>query len=504
MALVSAFSLAPFLGFLNDNRMELPSPRQVLQTGLLTALLALVVLYLLLVIRPQASADRLAVCIALFVVCFFNFYRVFDTSPPIANRWLQLVLWSVATSAVVALAWRLSASEQVVFFLLLLGVCLCAFSLFGYLAGRPDDDVASSAPDVPEPTASTPSPADRVDLPNVYYFMLDEYARADQMQEVVGLDNNDFLDSMRQRDFTVGDESFSSYTKTLLSMPSVLDMRYVADEESGLPGGILQYDDLLRGDNETVRRFEELGYEYVYSPTGAFDWTECDETADQCIEVMRSGLALDELDVALLRLTPVGSLLAANFPTTDPVYVLDELDELGPELSEPFFLFAHILNPHGPQRYDKDCSLRTEFHFRAEQASEADIEAYAQDVRCLNELVLEAVDRILEKDPTAIIVVQGDHGTNFLPGATMSPKDWDEARYREIFGTLDAIHLPPECEQPAARPRSTVNTFRIVFACVEGEEVEYLEDRAFTWQSSSSSIEEVDDPQASLTPKGSD
>jgi Sulfatase len=495
VALVIAFSVAPYTGFLADNRGEITGARQIVLLAVVTAVVSLAALVGALLARPTLSADRAAVVIAVVLVGFFNYYRVFDTSPPVTKPALQLVLWLVLVGALAVLGWRLSDYAPVRSFLLLLGIFLCVIGAITYLSGAPEPSASSPPPTTPPSGPPHPETAPSTgDLPNVYFFLLDEHARSDQLAAEVGLDNSDFLAGLEADGFAIGDQAFTSYPKTLLSIPSILDMNYLADPDTDLPGGILEFENQLKGDNETVRRLRDLGYTYVYSDNGNFEFSACDDLADVCIESERRGVALTETQLTLLRTTPIGALDLKAERVTDPVYVLDQVAEKSADIPEPFFLFAHILSPHGPARYEQDCSLRDTFVFPSSPKTDVDRHDYAQDVRCLDALVLEAADRIRHDDPDAIVVFLSDHGSYFSSqGATQALDQWSDEGLRETFGAFEAIRLPDRCEGPPQSPHTIVNTFRYVLACIDGSPVEPVDDRAFVWVSATNDIEEVDD-----------
>ena len=52
-------------------------------------------------------------------------------------------------------------------------------------------------------------------LPDIYYIILDSYARQDVLKEVGGYDNSDFINYLTSKGFYVASESCSKYTHTL-------------------------------------------------------------------------------------------------------------------------------------------------------------------------------------------------------------------------------------------------------------------------------------------------
>jgi hypothetical protein len=407
------------------------------------------------------------------------------------------VLWALLTGGFVVLGFRLARSAQLRFFFLTLVVVLTAMPLGQYVIWRL---TAEETPDraETEAVADAIEADDVVRTPNVYYFVLDEYARNDQMQSVLDHDNEAFYEALRERDFVVPENTHSPFQQTIMSMASVLDMDYVATTPDDAPRGNMPFADRLRGENVTVDYLKDAGYQYIYSSPGKFGWNRCDpDLVDLCIEPQSTGVNLTELQLSLLDLTPIGSLDLVREAITDPAYAVDQLERHRDEVEEPFFYYAHTLNPHGPFRYTEDCQLRDRFAYSEHvlDKSQLDLDNYVQDVGCLNQLVLDGIDDILEDDPDAIIIVASDHGSKFIPDGFKRLEEWSDAGLREEFGTLFAVHAPEPCREDFGAIVNTIDTFRVLAACLEDREPVLADDRAFIWPAEGPGPQEVEDPE---------
>ncbi|MBT4905318.1 MAG: hypothetical protein HON62_00410, partial [Rhodospirillaceae bacterium] len=149
-----------------------------------------------------------------------------------------------------------------------------------------------------------------------------------------------------------------------------------------------------------------------------------------------------------------------------------------------FFLFAHILSPHAPPRFAPDCD-RLNGVISAVDVGEHvyDPAQFRTDTICTNRSVERALTQIITNDTTdPIIILQGDHGFKFrLPGETpatpeIAIKGAEPARR---LATLNAIRLPAACRSRFHDSLSPVNTFRLVFACLEGRAPDLLPERHF-------------------------
>ena len=63
--------------------------------------------------------------------------------------------------------------------------------------------------------------------PDIYFILLDGYARGDILEKYYGYDNAPFLDGLRSRGFQVSDASRSNFYWTFLSVGSALNLDYV-------------------------------------------------------------------------------------------------------------------------------------------------------------------------------------------------------------------------------------------------------------------------------------
>jgi len=63
-------------------------------------------------------------------------------------------------------------------------------------------------------------------LPDIYFNLLDEYARGDAREQMYGFDNSGFLDFLGSMGFYVASKSRTNYIHTKASMPATLKMRY--------------------------------------------------------------------------------------------------------------------------------------------------------------------------------------------------------------------------------------------------------------------------------------
>jgi hypothetical protein len=350
-------------------------------------------------------------------------------------------------------------------------------------------------------------PADR--LPDVYYFLLDGYGRADRLESTVGHDNEPFLDDLRKRGFAVRDEATAAYPMTFLSLASTLEMDYPATE--GELSDHAPFYEAMGGDNAVVDAFGELGYRFVMGTD--YSSLECGEEVDVCVEppVDAEGVG-GERESAILEATPLSTLLpelGLDFrPLSGYLSPGDMVDAVEAEPSEaPAFVYTHLLTPHPPYRYLEDCSLREDLSDKGldlwGEAAGTGGERYRQAVECVNADLLRTIDRITAADPGAVIVIQGDHGPKFGIDFHRPLDDWTESQLEERFSIMNAQRLPDGCREAGPRAELAVNTFRIVLGCLAGSELELLDERYYMIDLEAEEVEEVDTFDPSVSPAAS-
>ncbi len=312
-------------------------------------------------------------------------------------------------------------------------------------------------------TQAGPSGAARDALPDIYYVILDGYARSDILQQYYGMQNS-LVKDLRERGFFVADASTSNYFWTSLSLPSSLNMDYVQT----LTGGTLDPQRKYLGpvyrlirDNAVARFLRERGYRYVHfrSSWGA---TQMNEFADQEIGC-ELRLANDEFlralaDASWLRVlrSKVGMELAHCHQRQ-----FAALGRLG-RSAGPKFVFAHFLVPHHPYLFGRDGTVLRHVpltnRMKAQQQMWEDRDAYANQLLYVNQQILAALDSVLKNSRRKpIIVVQSDHGPNLREGLSF------EEQKRVRFANLAAFHLPDAPTDLIPSDITPVNEFRYIF-----------------------------------------
>ncbi len=322
--------------------------------------------------------------------------------------------------------------------------------------------------------AENATPISRTDFkstPNIYFVILDMYARQDVLEQTFGFDNSPFVAKLEKRGFTVDENSFSNYPTTPLTISTAFNMDFYSyDKDYSV--------DLIIGRNPVVSLLRENGYEFIFVDSGGNSQITCGGYEDLCF-----GLGNIEDDIALLlKMTPLWRLMHSSSVARyfEALYILTDLEQSMIKAvnhivvsGKPTFVFAHILSPHEPARFNSDC---TKIFNLDPGLGTPSMEEYLTDLECLNDQVIRSIDDILARDKTSpIILIQSDHGLRKV----------DVASNDSLLDlkNLMTFKLPSKCNDLHYSGMTPVNNFRLIFSCLMETEFIPAEDKLLIWDS---------------------
>lgn len=307
---------------------------------------------------------------------------------------------------------------------------------------------------------------------DIYYIVLDGYARSDILQEMFGFDNSAFVGYLQEKGFVVPASGHSNYPATPLSIASTLNMDYIQSLVPALDKIPHRWLMAPFIDHSRIRALlESQGYETISIST---NWTITDNvTTDRYLHPFP--VMLTDFEGFVMDLTPLQAIEPliqgfASLPTPEThreviQYNFATLSEL-PDLPGPKFIFAHIISPHPPFVFDSaGAPLNSSHSFTFQDANEFPgsreeyREQYVGQVQFVNRKLQETIDAILaQSELPPIIVLQADHGSGMLTDLA-SP---EHTCIRERFSPFEAYYLPDVRRDAITSDISTVNLFRII------------------------------------------
>ena len=478
--------------------------------SLIVAIVAAVLLHVLLwlIVKDWTNAALIS---AVTIILFFSYghvYRVVKTwiilGSSIGRHRFMIPVWGI-----ILLFWiwwvsrKMRNSAHVTRFFNVAGVVLLVLPVLQIVAYQLDTytSVTEFSTSINQVNAKFKSSSGEK-LPDIYYIVLDGYARQDVLEDLYGYDNSEFTDFLKDNGFYIAENSRSNYNKTLLSLASSLNMEYV-NYLSEILGVKSRNNELLSEmvKHSRVRNFVvEQGYQFVAFKSGFGKTTIQDADVYFSVSDERESFwSLNGFEEILLESTAAriifdSPLSSAQFFQNLKVkgayqahrnrilYTLQQLSEIA-EMEGDYFVFAHVIAPHPPfvfGAHGEEISPNYAFSLQDGSAfhgsPQAYIEGYRNQLTYINQLVRQAIkDILLRSDTSPVIIIQSDHG----PGAYLVWNSLKETNIKERLTILNAYYFPDGYGGLLYPSITPVNSFRLVFNRLFDTKFDLLEDQSY-------------------------
>lgn len=310
--------------------------------------------------------------------------------------------------------------------------------------------------------------------PNIYYIILDAYPRQDTLKELYGYDNSIFIDQLKNWGFIICSESCSNYPLTERSIPAILSMEYLPYDKDTLE--TLSYsEEYLFKKNPVFALCKNNGYSLI-NISGLAYFTAHHPDA---INISPRTIPITQFSLTFIDKTLAGPFLA-KILKNDPCgeNVIGQLANLEKIFSYqgPKFVFLHILSPHYPYYLDKNGCLRP--------SSDPDLmtpKGHLETISAINTKMLSFIKNIIKYEPSSIIILQSDHGSEIIHEKKFhNESNLPAGILKERMAILNGFYFPPSL-RPTTIPAdiTSINTFRLVFSILTNSEISLLEEKIF-------------------------
>lgn len=319
---------------------------------------------------------------------------------------------------------------------------------------------------------------------DVFLLVLDAYGGHLALEAEFEFDNHALLHELKQRGFEVP-TAWASYPLTYYSIPSLLDMGYVANNETVTSSASEAYlHRMTGGDNQFVSVFRASGYEFTMIEAG-WGGSRCGENVDNCVPAPIYSDGLSAIAASSVLGNNLLTQLGSGF-TQGSLASMNWIRSNASSLSSNGvrdLVFAHLLVPHPPTFLDSECRVRapaiyTTFILSSPGDSKAVVEArkagYLEQVECVNQFIREFVDLV---GPDSTIVILGDHGPETLNQLFTDPAYWSERQIVERLNAFLAVRTSESCD--LSSPIVLPNVLRAIVGCLSGVREPKLPDRLF-------------------------
>ncbi len=316
--------------------------------------------------------------------------------------------------------------------------------------------------------------------PDIYYIVVDAYARQDILQSLFGHDNSKFIDYLVDRGFYVADYSTANYPQTALSLASSLNMVYLDGviEKVGTHTSDRMPLAAMIKQCKIFSLFRNSGYKLMAFDSGVF---ATQITRADLFLSPPTGWSPSEFQEGLIMYTPLSVFRAtvADFRRERILYAFDHIPDAARD-GGPTFVFAHLLLPHFPFIFDAEgrpIEPRKGVGARSDYGYDEYTEGYTDQLVFASNRLMALIDAILSQSTLPpIIIPQSDHGS-----AAQLGDAWNvtETNLPERLSILNAYYFPDHDYAGLYKEISPVNTFRVVLSKYFGMDYDLLEDRAY-------------------------
>jgi len=333
---------------------------------------------------------------------------------------------------------------------------------------------------------------------DIYYIVLDGYPGKTSLKNIVGYDNQEFLTSLEKQGFFIQEKSFVNYPHTFLSIPSILNMKYLDDlvSEQFSTNNDSQAVPYELGSNNQVMNFvKSQGYITVSFDSG-WGFTRDMKSADLKL-CGDNKIFNSEFLIALVKNSMLNPVYVKVFETDKVEGILcifDELPKIKERTNKPIFAFAHIFSPHPPYIFEANGEIRNLENLEPSLETDENLnkKAFVNQLIFVNKKMTQVVNELLNSKDQPIIIIQSDHGTAFLYNGNMD--NWmnpTKEMIKERADNITFIFLPNNTTNIFSESSTPVNTFRILFNHYFETDFEILEDKSFTSKDKSYDLKDV-------------
>jgi hypothetical protein len=309
---------------------------------------------------------------------------------------------------------------------------------------------------------------------NIYIILFDELPSL-EYAENFGIINNkqSIISELKKNNFNYISNFSSNYPYSYFSIASLLNFSYLP--EKNLKIDILfTMPEMLKSKNPDINLFkilEPLKLKFVHLGNS---WAQCYKT--EFVNCYFTNYHF----IHQARYLYNGSLynylisifhILMKYDKSDSIEIVKNKLDIYPKIKAihkgyNLIVFTHILSPHLPNMFDKDCNYK---FFEAKTNEEIDHEhrdLFKSTVKCILKYMVNDSAKWADNDNDIIIYIS-DHGSHY---ELNNPDGYFDARHSAFF----SYKMPKRCEKlPAAK--STVNVMRMALNCSHNLNLDYLE-----------------------------
>ena len=318
-------------------------------------------------------------------------------------------------------------------------------------------------------------------FPNIYYIILDAYPGYHSLKKISNYDNDEFYNYFQKKGFFTSKNSFTNYLVTELSIPSALNMEYLhlsLDlKDNSFDANTLH---VMGNENKIMMFLQSIGYTTINFDSG---WGFSRDMRYADLQLCGDNEFMDSEFIIMLTktsmLNPIYVKIYETNKTEMKLCTFDKLPTVPSLVNEPFFVFAHILLPHGPFLFGPNGEILSPDDLDLDNTSPEYQSAFLDQVTFTNKKIIKVVNQLLDSENPPVIIIQSDHGSSFTFKNPQNGNYPDADMLLEKMNNINFIYLPSNSTNIIHDTITPVNTFRVIFNHYFKTDLETLEDNSY-------------------------
>lgn len=317
--------------------------------------------------------------------------------------------------------------------------------------------------------------------PDIFLLLFDEYASSESLSQFFHYNNTAMDSFLTDRGFMLLKQSRSNYNYTPFSMSSMLNMDYLPGIADNHACTVEDYTRcaLQIKDNKVIRTLSAQGYEVknysVFDLVGNPSMVEQDFLPIKT-RLITSNTLLSRLSRDLGWMMESGGWKPgwwtknnlSHIKRNNDLFIKSVKENARVQAGNPRFIYAHFYMPHRPYYYGAGEKLK-DAKMIVEENSDTLVRPYLDYIPYTNSQIRSLVTNIQEQNPSAIIMIMGDHGFRY--------KSPTSRLYQ--FQNMNAVFIPGADKTLYAQTTTNVNQFRILFNHLFRQSYSQLADSTF-------------------------
>ena len=296
--------------------------------------------------------------------------------------------------------------------------------------------------------------------PNIYYLVPDAYPNREGLNTIYHYNNSQFYEQLSSLDFSIYHEAYSNYVSTIASIMGTFGMEHHYYNKSIGNNEMLGARELIGGKNNPLTQIlTNNGYviHYIHQ-TDYLHKMGC--FVDECSPSVGVHDLVDFLVPVRVK-KKLGLTMDQSIKSFEQ-RMLAGIDRIA-QSQEPHFVYAHVMVPGHSKRKDQTVDSLNDFR-----------KTFITKTQDSNQTLLTLIERIMKKDPQAMIIINSDHGGFGLGWYGIAPNAVFEGLAKRVtaldhVGVLLAIRWPNDISKPSEPITTNINLFRHIFASLSGE-----------------------------------